>query len=65
MVASFFNVNLQGPDARSRAASEVGNSQAHESEELSFLKETVQDLKVLISILFVFRFITLFSLLYN
>ncbi|EJW76447.1 hypothetical protein WUBG_12644, partial [Wuchereria bancrofti] len=34
-----------GSDARSRAASEIGSSQTHQSEELSFLKETVQDLK--------------------
>uniref|UniRef100_A0A0R3S414 Calmodulin-regulated spectrin-associated protein 1 n=1 Tax=Elaeophora elaphi TaxID=1147741 RepID=A0A0R3S414_9BILA len=35
----------KGSDTRSRAASEIGNSQVHESQELSFLKETVQDLK--------------------
>ncbi|EFO22584.2 hypothetical protein LOAG_05900 [Loa loa] len=35
----------KGSDARSRAASEIGSSQAQQSEELSFLKETVQDLK--------------------
>uniref|UniRef100_A0AAF5PLK3 CKK domain-containing protein n=2 Tax=Wuchereria bancrofti TaxID=6293 RepID=A0AAF5PLK3_WUCBA len=35
----------KGSDARSRAASEIGSSQTHQSEELSFLKETVQDLK--------------------
>uniref|UniRef100_A0A0R3Q7P8 CAMSAP_CH domain-containing protein n=1 Tax=Brugia timori TaxID=42155 RepID=A0A0R3Q7P8_9BILA len=40
------NVLGQGSDARSRAASEIGSSQTHQSEELSFLKETVQDLKV-------------------
>ncbi|VDN91259.1 unnamed protein product [Brugia pahangi] len=39
------NVLGQGSDARSRAASEIGSSQTHQSEELSFLKETVQDLK--------------------
>ncbi|CAG9537420.1 unnamed protein product [Cercopithifilaria johnstoni] len=35
----------KGSDTRSRAASEIGSSQAYESQELSFLKETVQDLK--------------------
>ncbi|VBB31779.1 unnamed protein product [Acanthocheilonema viteae] len=35
----------KGSDARSRAASEIGSSQTYQSQELSFLKETVQDLK--------------------
>uniref|UniRef100_A0A8R1TPV7 Calponin-homology (CH) domain-containing protein n=1 Tax=Onchocerca volvulus TaxID=6282 RepID=A0A8R1TPV7_ONCVO len=35
----------QGSDTRVRASSEIGNSQMHQSQELSFLKETVQDLK--------------------
>uniref|UniRef100_A0A915Q4M2 CKK domain-containing protein n=1 Tax=Setaria digitata TaxID=48799 RepID=A0A915Q4M2_9BILA len=32
-------------DVRTRAASEIGSAQTHQSQELSFLKETVQDLK--------------------
>lgn len=46
--------DLQTPDVRTRATSEIGSSQTHPSQEILFLKETVQDLKACFYLIFFF-----------